>query len=112
MLDGLSHVRSGEITTATRDVEFDGLDVRAGQHIGLLDGSLVVTGESLQSVLRALLERALDEHSELVTLYYGDQLNESEALALAADVQDHFETLDVEIVAGGQPLYPLIISVE
>jgi hypothetical protein len=112
MLDALTHVRSAEITTATRDVEFDGLEVRAGQYIGLLDGSLVVAAESLQMVLHELLDRAVDENSEIITLYYGQQLDEAQVRALAETVMERFPDQELELVPGGQPLYPLLISVE
>jgi dihydroxyacetone kinase-like predicted kinase len=112
MLDGLTHVRSGEITAATRDVDLDGLEVRSGEYIGLLDGNLIVADESLENVLHELLKQALGESAELITLYYGDTLDEAQARALADTVTEHFADMDLELVHGGQPLYPLIISVE
>lgn len=109
---GRALVTSGEITTATRDADIDGLKVRAGQFIGLLDGNLVVAGDTLDVVLHDLLKLAAHDESELVTLYYGESLNEEAVQALVEAVADEFEDHEFEVLQGGQPLYPLIISVE
>lgn len=112
MQEGLRNITSAEITTATRDVDMDGLDIRTGQYIGLRDGELVVAGDDLYEVLRDLLLQAVDEHSELVTLYFGDTLNEVQAQELVGRLADQFENQALELIAGNQPLYPFIISVE
>ena len=86
--------------------------MRTGQFIGLLDGNLVVAGDELSDVLRDLLNGAVDDDSELVTLYYGDLLNDQQARSLVAQLEDQFEAQTFELLRGGQPLYPFIISVE
>ena len=112
MNESLAFVTSGEVTTATRDVEMDGLNVRVGQYIGLLDGDLVVAGDDLIDVLSDLLDQAINDDSELVTLIYGDTLDEAAARAVLDNLQTQFEDLEIELVAGNQPLYPFIVSVE
>jgi uncharacterized protein len=112
MQAGLHEVTSAEITTATRSVELDGVTVRVGQYIGLLDGDLVVAGDDLESVTQALLQRAIDEDSELVTFYFGDMLDESRAQMLVDGLTETFADQEFHVLPGGQPLYPLIISVE
>jgi len=111
MNEALGFVISGEVTTATRDVDIDGVKVRAGQYIGLLDGDLVVGGDELIDVMRDLLVQATDD-SELVTMIYGDTLDEAQARRLFDALREQFEDLEFELVAGNQPLYPFIISVE
>ncbi|HLV35562.1 MAG TPA: DAK2 domain-containing protein [Spirillospora sp.] len=108
----LQNVTSAEVTTATRDVEIDGLCVRAGQYIGLLDGDLVVAGDELPAVLYDLLNLAISDDSELVTLYYGRMLDKQQAQILVDQVSSRFPAQSFELVYGDQPLYPLIISVE
>ena len=108
----MQNITSGEITVATRDVEMNGLQVQVGQYIGLLDGDLVVADSTLATVLRDLLEQAVTDDSELITLYYGESLDEPQARALVDALMDQFEDQDLELVRGGQPLYPFIISVE
>lgn len=112
MQAGMQNITSGEITVATRDVEMNGLQVQVGQYIGLLDGDLVVADSTLATVLRDLLEQAVTDDSELITLYYGESLDEPQARALVDALMDQFEDQDLELVRGGQPLYPFIISVE
>jgi len=108
----LSMVVTGEITRATRDVEIDGLEVRAGQFIGLIDDVLKVAGNDLTQVARDLLRMADTNRYERVTLYYGEGVGESDARALVAVLSDDFPDLEFEVVSGGQPLYPYIISIE
>lgn len=108
MQTALGHVTSGEVTTAVRDYE----DVVVGQYIGLLDGALVVAGDTLHDVTRDLLRKAVRDDSELISLYYGDSLDERGARALVAPLEELFPDQSFELVWGGQPLYPFIISVE
>ncbi|MCC6612198.1 MAG: DAK2 domain-containing protein [Anaerolineae bacterium] len=112
MTEMLSLVVTGEITRATRDVEIDGLEVRAGQFIGLIDDVLKVAGNDLTQVSRDLLRMADTHRYERVTLYYGEGVGESDARALVATLSDDFPDLEFEVIAGGQPLYPYIISLE
>ena len=105
---GLKHVTSGEITSAVRDYE----NVRVGQYIGLLNGDLVIAADTLLDATHDLLTKAVREDSELVTLYYGDSLDERGARALLGPLETTFPDQSFELVWGGQPLYPFIISVE
>ncbi len=112
MQEALHFVKSVDVTTATRDVEMNGLQVRSGQYIGLLNGDLTTAGDDLYRVLSDTLAQALDENSELVTLYYGDNLDRTQAQALVNRLSEAFEDQVFELVQGDQPLYPFIISVE
>ncbi len=112
MADALESVTSGEVTIATRDVEFDGLAVKRGQYIGLLNGSLAAASDDIATLVCDLLTAADAENRELITLYYGDGLNRSHAEALVEQLALTFSGQDFEIVQGDQPLYPYIISLE
>jgi uncharacterized protein len=112
MSSALNNVKSCEVTTATRDVELDGVHVREGNFIGLLDGKLVVSGTELFDVVCDLLKKADAPQHELITLYYGDGLDEGQAKALVDYLSRDFSGVSFEIVAGGQPLYPYLISIE
>lgn len=101
-----------EITTATRSVDLDGVSVRQGQWIGLLNDVLVAAGDDMTALARHLLEKAEGDKYERITLYYGSEVNEAQARALAADLKTHFSEQDFEVVGGGQALYPYIVSVE
>lgn len=105
-------VRTGEVTVATRDANFNGLSVRQGQVIGLCDDQLVVAGDSVEETVRALLEKMGVAEREIVTLYYGAGVGSEEAEALAASLQEEYPDQSFEVVYGGQPHYFYIISVE
>jgi hypothetical protein len=112
MLEATHSVISCEITTATRTVTIDDIEVVEGSLIGLLNGKLAVTGRDITEVMRGLLHRAHAEDHEIATLYYGTGVNSAAASALAATLAEEFEHLEFEVVAGEQPLYPYMISIE
>jgi len=112
MTESMSDVISGEITVATRTVEIDGIAVREGQHIALLNGKLVLAADGLDDAVLGLLRQAEAEERELITLFYGDNLPKSEAHRLADVIREAYPDLEIEVQFGGQPHYPLILSVE
>lgn len=112
MNEALGNVVSAEITTAVRDVNFEGVAVAEGQFIGMLNGKLVASGESLDEIVLDLLNKANVSLYEICTLYYGDGLKESDADALVSKLEDTYSGLEYEVVYGGQPLYPYLISIE
>lgn len=112
MLDALEHAITGEITTATRDADFEGVTVKQGQYIGLLDGRLVASGTDLGSVMLSLLEQADAGEHELITLYYGAGVTEAQACEVVDALSEEFDEQEFDVVRGDQPLYPFIISVE
>jgi len=112
MTKALEHVHTGEITVATRSVEIDGVNVKEGQVIALLDGKLVVSAGSVEEGCLGLLEKAkVDEH-ELVTLFYGQDMPRAEANRIADVIRKKHSSQEVEVQEGGQPHYQFIISVE
>jgi DAK2 domain fusion protein YloV len=112
MTQALSLVESGEITLATRSVELNGVRVNEGQVIGLHNGTLVVSGDSIEAALLALLEHMHAGEHELVTLYYGSDLTAAQVNPIADRVRERFTSQEVELHDGGQPHYPFILSVE
>ncbi|MEO8356295.1 MAG: DAK2 domain-containing protein [Chloroflexota bacterium] len=112
MTKALSHVRTGEITVATRSVEIDGVKVETGQVIALLDGKLVAAAGSVEEGCLAFLEKADAAEHELVTLFYGENLTHAEANHIADVIRRKYSNLEVEVQEGGQPHYQFILSVE
>jgi DAK2 domain fusion protein YloV len=112
MTDSLSSVISCEITTATRTVTMDGVAVTEGELIGLLNGKLAASGGTMREVLLALLHKCHAEDHELATLYYGEGVTEAQAQALANEAAAEFDHLEFQVIAGQQPLYPYLISIE
>jgi dihydroxyacetone kinase-like predicted kinase len=105
-------VRSCEITRATRDAAVSGVSVVAGQIIGLIDDALVAAGHEMHAVVRQVLRKAGADKYELITVYYGDEISRAEADTLAEALADDFSGQQIEVVEGGQPLYPYVIGVE
>jgi dihydroxyacetone kinase-like predicted kinase len=112
MTAALQDVQTAELTVATRSVEVDGVEVHEGQAIGLLNGRLAVSGDSLEEALMGALERAGMDKAELVTLYYGAELPRPEADRLAGLIRQRWHGVEVEVHSGGQPHYQLILSIE
>jgi hypothetical protein len=112
MTDALNNARTIEITTSTRAITLDGVTVAEGQIIGLLDDKLAASGETLEEVVENTLEVAGAEDAELITLYFGWDVREQQANKMAEAIRERFGTHEVQVMRGGQPLYPYIISVE
>ena len=108
----LSSVRTGEICSAVRPVSLGGVSVAEGQLIGMLDKKLVVAGDDPTDVLVSLLREVDVTDGELVTIFWGERLTQYDALAAQQRVSDAFPAAEVEVVAGGQPHYQYIVSVE
>ena len=112
MLESMEDIVSGEVTIATRTVELDGVAVNEGEHIALLDGKLVLAADGLDEAVLGLLKQAEAEERELLTMFYGDGLSKSEAHRLADVIREAYPEMEIEVQFGGQPHYPLILSVE
>jgi uncharacterized protein len=112
MIKASNAVKTGEITIATRTVEIDGVHVKNGQVIALLDGKLVVSAESVEQGVMEMLEKASVNENELVTFFYGEGMPHAEANRIADVVRKKYPTLEVEVQEGGQPHYQFIVSIE
>jgi uncharacterized protein len=112
MNKAMSGVKTGEITVATRSVEIDGVTVKDGQVIALLDGKLVVSAESVEQGVMDLLAKAEAENHEIVTLFYGEGMTHVDANRIADVIREKYSNLEVELQEGGQPHYQFILSIE
>jgi len=112
MQEAKDDIVTGEITTATRSVELNGVNVEQGQIIGLVDGTLAVAGSNLDQVMVDILEKMRVTERELITLYSGDGIQESDARDLIAGLEAVYDGQEFELVYGGQPHYHYILSAE
>jgi hypothetical protein len=112
MIKALSLVKTGEITVAVRNVEIDGVNVKEGQVIALLDGKLVVSADSIEEGCLQLLEKAEAGEHELITLFYGQDMPHPEANRIADIVRAKYPKQEVEVQEGGQPHYQFIVAIE
>jgi dihydroxyacetone kinase-like predicted kinase len=112
MTGAMDEIESGEITTATRSAKINGVEVADGQFIGLHNNELKVTGTTVEEVARALLRDMNDQQREIITLYYGEGVTDEDANALAELLQQDWPDQEIEVVAGEQPHYHYLVSVE
>jgi DAK2 domain fusion protein YloV len=112
MSEAAASIHTAEITTAVRSVQIEGVRVREGDYIGLVDGNLAIAGKDMQRVIRETLQHMDIEQFEIVTLYFGEDVNEQEAEATARRIKEQYSRLEIEVVNGGQPHYAYILSAE
>ena len=112
MTSAISAVKTGEITVATRSVEIDGVNVKSGEVIALLDGKLVASAGSIEEGCLKLLEKAKADEHELITMFHGQDMPHAEANRIADEIREKYGDQEIEVQEGGQPHYQFIISVE
>ena len=112
MQEVLSTVSTLEVTHAVRDTNIEGVEIKKDEFMGIKDGKIVVSNLSLNKVLEELLEKSLDEDSEIVTLYLGEESTEEYTDFLEQLIEEKYPDVEVELIESGQPVYPYIIGVE
>ena len=112
MTDALKDVTCVEITTAVRDVELNGVDVKEGQLIGLVNGNLVASGVELEAILRSTMSALHDSDPELLTVFTGEDATTDSTRVLQTTAEELYPDAEIEVVAGNQPHYQFIIAVE
>lgn len=112
MQDAVSHIVSGQVTYAVRDTTLDGLDIKAGHYMGIANGKIVVTTDSMRDTLQQLLTQMLEDGGEVITLLTGEEAKADDTEALIEWLSEHYPDAEVEVHQGGQPIYAYLISVE
>ena len=112
MREAMEHVKTGSVTYAVRDTKIDGLEIKNGDFMGLDDKSIKSTGSDIKQVTLDLVETMVEDDSELISIYYGEDSNEESAQEIADALMEKFDFLDVEVHPGNQPVYYYVISVE
>jgi uncharacterized protein len=112
MLASLTRVKSGQITQAVRDSNFQDFDIKEGDFMGMEEGKVVTLGKELDLTAITLLEKMVEPDSEVITIFYGTDVTPEQAKTLLEAAQNEFDHCEFEMHQGGQPLYPYIFSVE
>ena len=112
MTQAVKEVKTGLVTYAVRDTVFNDLEIKKDQIIAIYDGNIVNHGENPEDEAVELISKMVDEDSFLVTLFYGDNVDEKTAESIVPKIEEVAEECDIEIIYGGQPLYYYIVSVE
>jgi hypothetical protein len=112
MNSAVNEIESGEITTAVREVEIDGIAVKEGEIISLHNGKLIGSNKTLKEGCLTFLETAKANDYELITLFYGENISQEDAESMAEFIQEEYPDQIVELQYGGQPHYQFILSIE
>lgn len=112
LMEGIELVKTGSVTYAVRDTEIDGVEIKEGNILGLVESKIEKVGNDYFEVAKDVLESMIDEDSELITIFYGKDVDESEIENFTSILEEKYEDLDVQCYSGDQPLYYFIISVE
>ncbi len=112
MTQEMKRVKSGQVTYAIRDTSLDGKEIKQGNIMGLDDKTIMSVGEEIKATTVELVQKLVDEDSELISLYYGEETSEEDAEALSAELMELYPDMDVEVHYGGQPIYYYLLSVE
>ena len=112
MTECLSGVMTMQITYAARDSDFDGLEIHAGDYLGLCDGALVGTTRDISELLNAMADKTAAEGKEFVNIFYGADIREDDAAQALSLFQSRMPDAEINLVSGGQPIYYYLISAE
>ena len=112
MTDSLSTVKSGQLTYAVRDTSIDGKEIKKDNYLGLGDKGLAAVGTDMDTTLLEMIESMMSDEAELISVYYGADVEEAAAEAVVSKIEEKFPDVDVELQFGGQPVYYYIVSVE
>ena len=112
MIEAIKGVKTGQITYAVRNTTFEDVDIKEGNILGMINGKLIKIGDNIDEVTKEIIDSMIDENSELVTVFFGNNLKEEDTLDIKEYICSKYGNCDLSINYGGQPLYYYIISVE
>jgi dihydroxyacetone kinase-like predicted kinase len=112
MAEAANHVKTGTVTYAVRDSEYNGVQIHKDDIIGMHNGQIEYSGNSVHDVVMEMMSAIIDDEAELITVYYGADVTKEDAEAITAEIAEKYPDCDCDCLLGGQPLYYYLISVE
>lgn len=112
MLEEIKNVKTGQVTYAVRDTHIDDKEIHEGDIMGIGDAGILSVGNSIEGTTKDMLAQLVEEDSELISLYYGEDVSEGEAEKFVAEIEELYPELDVDAHCGGQPIYYYVLAVE
>ena len=112
MVEGIGNVKTGQVTYAVRDTHIDDKEIHEGDIMGIGDSGILAVGQSVEETTKEMLAQLVDEDTELISLYYGQDVQEESAENFAQEIEDLYPDVDVDVHFGGQPIYYYVLSVE
>ena len=112
MLEEIKNVKTGQMTYAVRDTHINDKEIHEGDIMGIGDSGILAVGKDLEETTKELIANLVDEDSELISIYYGEEVSEEEAEKFAGEIEELYPDVDVDIQFGGQPIYYYVLAVE
>lgn len=111
MTESSRKCKTGQVTFAIKDTNIDGVEIKANDYMALVEKDIVACKDNKLKALKVVLEKLVDEDAELITLIYGEDVNDDDIEEIESFVEDNFEA-ELEVVNGKQPVYSFIVGVE
>ena len=112
MLEEIKNVKTGQVTYAVRDTHIDDKEIHEGDIMGIGDAGILSVGQSVEQTTKEMLSQLVDDDTELISLYYGQDVLEEDAERFAGEIEEIYPDIDVDFHCGGQPIYYYVLSVE
>ena len=112
MLEEIKNVKTGQVTYAVRDTHIDDKEIHEGDIMGIGDHGILAVGTAIETTTKDMLAQLVDEDSELISLYYGEDISDEEAEKFTAELEALYPDMDVDVHSGGQPIYYYVLAVE
>lgn len=112
MLEAIQNVKTGQVTYAVRDTKIDDKEIHEGDIMGIGDVGIIAVGTDIQNTAKEMLAAMVDEDSELISLYYGEEISAEDAESFAAEIAELYPDMDIDAQFGGQPIYYYVMAVE
>lgn len=112
IIEEIANVSTGQVTYAVRDTSIDGKDIKQGDFMGIGDKGILSVGIAISEVTMQMIDEMMSEQRELISIYYGSEIQEEDAESLRAQVESKYPECDIELQYGGQPIYYYIVSAE
>ncbi len=112
MVEEIVNVSTGQVTYAVRDTNIDGKEIKQGDFMGIGDKGILSVGIAISEVTLKMIDEMMSDDRELISIYYGSEIQEADAESLRAQVEEKYPGCDIELQYGGQPIYYYIVSAE
>ena len=112
MLEEIKNVKTGQVTYAVRDTHIDDKEIHEGDIMGIGDSGILAVGKDLEETTKELIANLVDEDSQLISIYYGEEVSEEDAEKFTEEITELYPDVDVDIQFGGQPIYYYVLAVE
>ncbi|MFV0364008.1 MAG: DAK2 domain-containing protein [Suipraeoptans sp.] len=108
----IKNVKTGQVTYAVRDTHIDDKEIHEGDIMGIGDSGMLAVGQDIETVALATIEEMINDDSELISIYYGEDVSEADATKLNETLESKYKNMDIDLQFGGQPIYYYVMSVE